>query len=133
MPDVRVTCITKLYPGRAHEHITHLAGTGKGGWRWQWTREQVVASIRSRTNTFYVIDDTGRKSELGVVDPGQGRTPYLRTYANGEWNDALLALPDMYEIFVTHSPALASGVRSDTVGLLAVDAKNQVVPRPQAH
>jgi hypothetical protein len=52
----------------------------------------VIASIEARTNTFYVIDPyTGKRSEVGVVRP-QGRAPYLRTYADGDWNNNLLAL-----------------------------------------
>jgi len=31
-------------------------------------------------------------AEVGVIKP-QGRAPYLRTYADGEWNNNLLSLP----------------------------------------
>lgn len=54
--------------------------------------EQVIASIEARNNTFYVLDSkTGKRSEVGVVYP-EGRAPYLRTHADGYWNDNLLAL-----------------------------------------
>ena len=53
MPDVQVTCITKPHPLSPHEHITHL-GNSRAGWK--WTREQVIASIDAKTNTFFVID-----------------------------------------------------------------------------
>lgn len=89
MPDARVTCITKPDRFSAHEHITHLGGTG-----WKWTREQVIASIDERANTFHVVDAQGNRSEVGVVDPGNGRARYVRTYADGIWNDNLLALPE---------------------------------------
>ena len=89
MADARVTCITKPNRDSVHEHITHLGGNG-----WKWTREQVIASIDARTNTFHVLDAVGHRAEVGVVDPGNGRARYVRTYADGIWNDNLLALPN---------------------------------------
>jgi len=88
MADARVTCITKPDRDSRHEHITHLGGQG-----WKWTREQVIASIEQGTNTFFVRDAAGRRADVGVVDPGDGRAKYVRTYADGVWNDNLLALP----------------------------------------
>jgi hypothetical protein len=90
MPDVRVTCITKPNRMSAHEHITHLGGSS-----WKWTREAVIQSIESRSNTFYVIDArTGRRAEVGVVRPTDGRAPFVQTYADGVWNNNLLALTE---------------------------------------
>lgn len=89
MADARVTCITKPNRDSQHEHITHL-----GGAEWKWTREQVIQSIDAKTNTFHVIDAQGHRSEVGVVDPGNGRARYVRTYADGDWNNNLLALPE---------------------------------------
>jgi hypothetical protein len=89
MADVQVTCITKPNPQSPHEHITHLGNPAAG---WRWTREQVIASIEARSNTFYVIDPKiGKRSEVGIVRPA-GKAPYLRTYADGEWNNNLLSL-----------------------------------------
>jgi hypothetical protein len=89
MADVRVTCITKPYPQSPHDHITHLGNPAAG---WKWTREEVIASIEGKTNTFFVVDpDSGKRSEVGVVRP-VGRVPYLRSYADGEWNNNLLSL-----------------------------------------
>ncbi|MES3034914.1 MAG: DUF3892 domain-containing protein [Gemmatimonadota bacterium] len=88
MADVRVTCIIKSPPASRHEHITHLGNQPT----WLWTREQVITSIDAKTNTFYVLDaKTGARANIGVVRPSQG-SPYLRTYADGVWNDNLLAL-----------------------------------------
>lgn len=91
MADVRVTCITKPNLLSAHEHITHIGNSGSG---WKWTREQVIESIRAGTNTFYVLDpQTKRRAEVGVVEPSGGRSPFLQTYADGDWNNNLLSLP----------------------------------------
>lgn len=89
MADVQVTCITKPIPLSSHEHISHIGGIG-----WKWTREAVVQSIESKTNTFYVIDPvSGKKAYVGVVRPADGRPPYLQTYADGVWKNNLLSLP----------------------------------------
>jgi hypothetical protein len=88
MADVQVTCITKPYPESRHEHITHL-----GGRTWKWTREDVIASIEASTNTFYVLDPrTGKRDNVGVVRPRDGRAPFVQTYADGVWTDNLLSL-----------------------------------------
>jgi len=84
MADVRVKCINKQPRNDTHEGITHLGGDG-----WRWTRQQVVDSIRAKTNTFYTLVG-GTRANLGVVDGPRG--PYVRTYADGKWNDNLLAL-----------------------------------------
>jgi hypothetical protein len=90
MADVQVTCITKPHPQSSHEHITHL---GNPAANWKWTREQVIASIEAKTNTFYVLDPrTGKRADVGVVRPGGGRAPFLQTYADGDWNNNLLSL-----------------------------------------
>ena len=89
MADCQVTCITKPYPESSHEHITHI---GNPSANWVWTREAVIRSIDAKTNTFYLIDPaTGKRSEVGVVRPDR-RAPYLRTYADGDWNNNLLSL-----------------------------------------
>lgn len=86
MADVQVTCITKPDRNNAHESITHLGGAG-----WYWTRQQVIASIEAKTNTFYTLV-AGKRANVGVVDGQTGK--YLRTYADNEWNDNLLALAE---------------------------------------
>jgi hypothetical protein len=89
MADVQVTCITKPHPLSPHEHITHLGNPVVG---WKWSREEVIASIDAGTNTFFVKDPyTGKRSEVAVVRP-TSREAYLRTHADGDWNDNLLSL-----------------------------------------
>jgi hypothetical protein len=89
MADVQVTCIDKPNPESAHEHITHVGNPVAG---WKWPREKVIASIEAKINTFYVLDPyNGKRSDVGVVRPAD-RAPYLRTYADGDWNNNLLSL-----------------------------------------
>jgi predicted secreted protein len=90
MADCEIRCITKSLSTGSFEHITHV-GNPTGGWR--WSVEDTIASIEAKSNTFYVKDSsTGKRADVGVVRP-DNRKPYLRTYADGVWNDNLLALP----------------------------------------
>ena len=86
MPDARITCITKPNRSNRHESITHVGGNG-----WRWPVAQVIKSIREKDNTFYTFEN-GKRAEVAVVDGPHG--PYLRTHADGQWNDNLLALPE---------------------------------------
>lgn len=86
MSDVQITCINKQPRDNPHEGITHL-----GGETWKWTRQQVIDSIKARTNTFYTLV-AGKRAEVGVVKGPNG--DYVRTYADGVWNDNLLALAE---------------------------------------
>ncbi len=87
--DLQVTCINKQPRQNPHEGITHLGGPGNGGW-W-WTRQAVVDFIKSLRHTFFTLVN-GRRADVAVVEGPNG--PYLRTHADGVWNDNLLALPE---------------------------------------
>ena len=89
MADARITCIVKPHPQSPHEHITHV---GNPAHKWMWPREQVIESIEAKTNTFFVLDPaTGKRADVGVVREA-GKQPYLRTYADGKWDNNLLSL-----------------------------------------
>ncbi len=84
MADVQVKCINKQPRNDRHEGITHLGDAG-----WKWTRAEVIQSIENQSNTFFTYVN-GKRSNVGVVDGPNGK--YVRTYADGVWNDNLLAL-----------------------------------------
>ena len=84
MADVQVTCVNKQSRQNPHEGITHL-----GGATWRWTRQEVINSINAGTNTFYTFAN-GKRADVGVVNGSSGQ--YVRTHADGQWNDNLLAL-----------------------------------------
>jgi hypothetical protein len=86
MSDVQITCINKQPRDNPHEGITHL-GNAKG----KWTRQQVVDWIENKSNTFFTLVQ-GNRGDIGVVNGPNGK--YLRTYADGKWNDNLLSLPE---------------------------------------
>lgn len=86
MADVWVQCINKPQRDSRHEAITHLGGSG-----WRWTAAQVIASIEAQSNTFYTLVN-GKRASIGVVNGPYGK--YLRSHADGTWNDNLLALKE---------------------------------------
>ena len=87
MADVRITCITKSVPTGGHQHITH-AGNSSG----TWPVELIITNIDNKIDTFFVLDDrTGKRANVGVVREA-GKRPYIRTHADGYYNDNLLSL-----------------------------------------
>ena len=84
MADLQVKCINKLPRNDTHEGITHLGGDG-----FKHTRAQVIQMIEAGTNKFHTLV-RGNRATVGVVDGPNGK--YVRTYADGKWNDNLLAL-----------------------------------------
>jgi hypothetical protein len=88
MSEFEVNCITKPNRESRHEHITHIGNSNTG---WQLNRETAIIRIESKQESYYTIDkQTGRKIYVGVVREA-AKDPYLRTYADGKWNDNLLA------------------------------------------
>lgn len=89
MQEYQITCINKPHHQSSHEHITHI-GNIQGGWR--MTREEAIRQIDNKIAAFYTVDGAKRtKVYIGVVRAA-GHEPYLRTHADGKWNDNLLAL-----------------------------------------
>jgi hypothetical protein len=71
--------------------ILQVGPLHRGRITWKWTRQQVIDSINSGSNTFYT-QVNGRRADIAVVDGQNGQ--YLRTHADGQWNDNLLALAE---------------------------------------
>jgi hypothetical protein len=89
MANYQITCIIKPHPQSTHEHITHVGNPSES---WIMTTPQVIEKIDRKTDTFFVRDSrTNKVAYVGVVRI-PGRNPYIRTYADGTWNDNLLSL-----------------------------------------
>ena len=90
---IRITHV-RLAGGTFHEHITTLWWTdpadNKNG---DSSKETVVGWIDDKGGTAYVQQPGTARADVGTVDPGNGRAKYLRTYADGAWNNNLLSLP----------------------------------------
>lgn len=71
----------------SYEHIIQVRYDGQ-----MWMREYVIRLIEMKTASFFVVCGRDR-SEVGVVYPGGSRAPYIRTHADGKWDDNLLSLP----------------------------------------
>lgn len=90
MADCQITCITKPDVNSAHEHITHVGNPG-----WTVKRlpvEDVIRTIKSGINTFYVKDARGNRANVMVVPATATRREHIRTHADGKPTDNLLAL-----------------------------------------
>lgn len=88
---VYITAIRLSASGNDHEHITHVRwrdpadqGTGES------TREVMADWIQNKNGEARVRDAAGHEVRVGVVTASP---PYLRTHADGNWNNNLLALP----------------------------------------
>jgi len=91
MSEFLVTCINKPNRESRHEHITHIGNVAA---EWRMTREEAIRRIDAKTEAFYTLDrTTNRKVYIGVVREA-GKLPYLRTHADGKWNDNLLAMAE---------------------------------------
>lgn len=88
---VEITHI-RLSGGNGHEHIVSYRwrnpSDGNSG---TTDKPAMVAWVDEPANRAFVGSGAGR-SEVGVVRP-QFAQAYLRTYADGQWNNNLLALP----------------------------------------
>lgn len=87
--EFHVNCIRKPGDGlSAHEHITHIGNVDQ---QWLLTRESAINRIDGGQGAFYTIDVvSGRKMYIAIVREA-GKSPYLRTHADGRYNDNLLA------------------------------------------
>ena len=92
MKEFLVTCINKPNRMSSHEHITHIGNiTNDPANRWRLAREEAIRRIEAKEEAFYTVDRaTGNKMYIDVVREA-GRNPFLRTHADGKWNDNLLA------------------------------------------
>lgn len=82
----------RLSGGITHQHIERLwwsdSVTGDTG---DNSRAEIVSWIENQ-NGHAFVQEAGPRVDVGVVDPDAG-PKYLRTYADGNWTNNLLALP----------------------------------------
>jgi hypothetical protein len=87
IPEYQITNIHP--PGQDHDRITHYWVPAFN--RWVPVAE-AVQMVRSKTCTFFVLSRFGNKAYASIVEP-VGKPPYLRTHADGKWDDNLKSLP----------------------------------------
>lgn len=91
MADIRIANVRKPNRYSDNEHITHVGNIRTANW--VETREAVIKYIEDKVHTFHILEN-GKRSEVGVVYPNDNRSPFLRSHADGYWNDNLLSLPE---------------------------------------
>lgn len=88
---IRITAI-RLSGGTGYEHIEHLwwtsAETGDGN---SSTTATIVEWIEQGGHAF--VQEPGTKPATVAVVATDHGSKYLRTHADGQWNNNLLALP----------------------------------------
>lgn len=91
MNEFQVTCINKIPRFSSHEHIKFI---GNIDGKWKIGRDDAIRRIESKKEKFFTLDKiSGHKVYIGVVKE-TGKASYLRTYADGKWNDNLLSLDE---------------------------------------
>lgn len=88
----QVLCVNKSDRTNPHERITHLGGKNQDGGRWRITQQEAITGIESGKWAFYV--NRGGYSVNVVVATSRYGHKYLKTEADGEQPNNLLALPE---------------------------------------
>jgi hypothetical protein len=89
---VRVQCINKTNRTSAHERIRDIGGMNPNGTTWKLTESQAIRDIKNGTYSFYVERPAGHR--VRVIVAQRLGVEYLKTEADGEQPDNLLALPE---------------------------------------
>jgi hypothetical protein len=89
---VRISCINKTNHQDAHERIHKIGGKNADGTPWRVTEAEAIQGIEQRKWNFFVERPPGRRVNV-VIATRLGRE-YLKTEADGEQPDDLLALPE---------------------------------------
>jgi hypothetical protein len=98
MADVVVTNIERTKTGSNNELIIALGNpnTPQGGWR--WTTAEVIASIDTGSNTFFVREpESGKRYDIRVFRPNSG-SPILCTVDEGKPTEHLNQLSEFPSI-----------------------------------
>jgi hypothetical protein len=88
----QVQCVNKTSRQDPHERIANIGGVLPNGSRWKLSEDVAIRKIEDKECGFYTIDHEGRR--VGVVIATRLGDKYLKTEADGEKPDNLLALPE---------------------------------------
>jgi hypothetical protein len=88
---VQISCINKSDRTNPHERILNVGGLNADGTRWQVSEARAIQFIEAGEFSFFV----GRGTlQADVVIASRLGKKYLKTVADGERPDNLLALPE---------------------------------------
>lgn len=87
-----IRCINKTNRPSIHERIRAVGGINSDGTRWSLPQEEAISGIESKKWSFYV--KTRGISANVIVAISRFGHKYLKTEADGEEPNNLLALPE---------------------------------------
>ena len=90
---VRVSCINKTDRTNPHERIQNIGGVNPDGTRWKLSETAAIAGMKQSKWEFYVERPAGHRVNVVIAVSSYGNE-YLKTEADGERPDNLLALPE---------------------------------------
>jgi len=91
--EVRIDCVNKTDRYNPHERIKNVGGVNTDGTRWKLSEEEAIQGILAGKWQFYVERPRGHRVRVVIAVSPYGNR-YLKTEADGEQPDNLLALPE---------------------------------------
>jgi hypothetical protein len=89
---LEIKCVNKTPRSDPHLRISHVGGTNADGSAWKLSEDDAIAGIEQDKYAFFVSQG-GMTADV-VIATSANDNKYLKTVADGEQPDNLLALPE---------------------------------------
>lgn len=91
--DVQISCVNKSDRYNPHERIRFVGGLNADGTRWKLSEQDAMDGMVSGKWRFYVERPPAHRVYVVIASSAYGHR-YLKTEADGEQPNNLLALPE---------------------------------------